>query len=180
MDFEFINPVYEAPLFGHYAPGEQQLQGGAGLGQLFAKVVPFLKSAVKSIFPALRKAATHETVKKIGREVRDRAVEAGLDIAASAVKGENVGQAAKKNLDLAKEDLAKSMVALAEQRRAARKNDRGTKRRKKKGEETGDEEEEESAGGSGKKKKKKTKPAASKKKEKKKKQKGLLFALKGR
>ena len=119
MDFIFFNPLFEPETIGYY-DRQAGLQSGAGLGSLFAKAIPFLKNALKSVFPALKKVASNQTVRKVGREVRDRAVEAGLDIAASAVRGEDVGKAASKNLKMARAELADDLADIVEKRRSGR------------------------------------------------------------
>ena len=115
MDFVFFNPLYEPETIG-YLDRHVGLQRGRGLASLFSKAIPFIKTAFKSIFPSLKKAAGNETVRKIGREVRDRAVEAGLDIASSAVRGDDVAAAAGRNLQRVREDLADDLSNLAKKR----------------------------------------------------------------
>lgn len=95
-----INPVG----IGWYRTGhllDRRMQRGTGIGSFFGKIIPFIKKAISYILPAAKKVASHPAVKKTARDLRDHAIESGIDITSSAIKGENVKEKLKQKLSKA-------------------------------------------------------------------------------
>lgn len=110
-----INPkLIVKPTFGSYT---REVQSGKGLFTLFSKVVPTLASLFKRAIPIAKKAASHPFVRSAARELKQHAADIGLNLAESAVNGENMGEALKRETKNAGRSIAQRIISSERKRR---------------------------------------------------------------
>lgn len=91
----FINPkILYRPIFGQYSP--PNTQAGRGFLSIFSKVLPFIKSVFKSILPVAKKAAANPHIQKAANQLKDHAIDAGINVASDALQGKNIGESLKR------------------------------------------------------------------------------------
>jgi hypothetical protein len=84
------------------------LQRGSGIGSIFSGLfraaVPVLSSVGKSLFGS-------DAAKAVGKSIADTALRSGLSLAGDALSGQNVGDAFKKHLGVARQEVAQAVRA---------------------------------------------------------------------
>jgi hypothetical protein len=93
------------------------LQRGAGIGSIFSglfrSVMPVLSSLGRTLF------GSTDAAKGFGKTLADTAVKSGLNVAADAISGQNVGEALKKHLGSARQEVAQAVRLGADKRKSA-------------------------------------------------------------
>jgi len=82
---------------------------GAGLGSIFKTLYKTVSPLVKKLFTKGTNVLTSNASKKLLKEARKAGLKAGLNVAESALSGENIGESALENL----EQFGKSLVSRA-------------------------------------------------------------------
>ena len=94
---------YESPYF---------IQRGHGLGSLFRSIGSFLIPVAKKIFPAAKsvakKVVKSQAAKNIAKELKDSAIDAGLNLAETALTGGDLKESAKAGFEGAKKRVTKA------------------------------------------------------------------------
>lgn len=108
-------------------------QSGEGLGSLlrsfFKWILPAGKSVLSAGKEALKSAAKSNIVKETASALKQEAATAGINLAQSALKGENVKDAAKKQIKNVSNTIGKSVAQSLEQYRPSiQKNKPSNKR----------------------------------------------------
>ena len=122
MDDAINPPELRSRSFGVYDPFTASPGGAAEVFQvgegffsflnIFKTLLPLFKSGIKAIIPAAKTALRSPAAKKIAANLRDQAVEAGLNVAVNALKGDSVPEGLKKNLQTARETTAANLETL--------------------------------------------------------------------
>ena len=128
-----INPKFlYRPLFGQYTP--PQTQYGKGFFSIFSKLLPFVKGVFQKIMPVAKKVASHPTVRQAASQLKDHAIDAGLNVANDALKGENIGESLKREAANVGINTAQDLLdtAKASRKRGANAGSEAKKKKKRK------------------------------------------------
>ena len=109
MYVHFIMRVHESDLL---------LMRGSGIGSFFSNVFRGLIPIAQKLFSVGKAAATSTTGRQILKVARKNAIDAGLGIANDALKGENLKQAAVKNLKRSGKKMFSDVVGDLKKRRS--------------------------------------------------------------
>ena len=82
--------------------GGERIQKGRGIGGLLRLLKSVFMPAVKSVGKTVLRAAKSDTGKMIGRALKEQVIESGINLATSALRGENLKNAAEAELQTSK------------------------------------------------------------------------------
>lgn len=110
-----INPRHHfRPIFGSVT---REVQHGQGFFSIFSKVIPTLGALFKRIAPVAKKVAGSQLAKTAAKELRNQAIDVGLNLATDLTKGDNALDSLKKHSKNAGESLAKKMIQEAKEQK---------------------------------------------------------------
>ena len=97
--------------------GFRGIQNGAGIGSffsgLFRKIAPLASRGAR----AVGKALTSPTAKKIASEVKDAAIDTGLNLVTNALEGKDAGEGLQKDLKDMKNDVVTNIKRMKRRRK---------------------------------------------------------------
>lgn len=126
-----INPKFlYRPLFGQYTPPQSQY--GKGFFSVFSKVLPFIKNIFQKIMPVAKKVASNPTVRQAANQLKDHAIDAGINVASDVLKGENIGKSIKREAANVGLNTAQDLLDTAKASRKRGAADGGSVKSKKK------------------------------------------------
>ena len=116
-------------MYTHRGPYVQRGQGiGNVFGSIFGKVLPSLRLFGQSVM-------RNPIARQIGRVLKDQAIQGVKRVAADAIAGKNIGQSFNKNLNHARNKIAKTIESAGEKapaeviRPPAKRKPEGVRRR---------------------------------------------------
>ena len=98
--------------------GGERIQKGRGIGGLLRLLKSVFMPAVKSVGKTVLRAAKGNTGKMIGNALKEQAIESGINLTTSALRGENLNKAAETELQSSKETAAKTLERIQRKRKA--------------------------------------------------------------
>ena len=98
--------------------GGERIQKGRGIGGLLRLLKSVFMPAVKTVGKSVMKAAKSNTGKLIGNALKEQAIESGINLTTSALRGENLKKAAETELQASKQTAAKTLERIQRKRKA--------------------------------------------------------------
>ena len=98
--------------------GGERIQKGRGIGGLLRLLKSVFMPAVKSVGKTVLRAAKSDTGKMIGRALKEQAIESGINLATSDLRGENLKDAAETELQTSKDTAAKTLERIQNKRKS--------------------------------------------------------------
>lgn len=112
--------------------GGERIQKGRGIGGLLRLLKSVFMPAVKSVGKTVVKAAKSETGKMIGHALKEQAIESGINLATSALRGENLQNTVEAELQTSKDTAAKTLERIQKKRKRQQQGKGVTVKRMKK------------------------------------------------
>ena len=98
--------------------GGDRIQKGRGIGGLLRLLKSVFMPAVKNVGKSVLKAAKSNTGKMIGNALKEQAIESGINLTTSALRGENLKNTAQAELQASKQTAAKTLERIQRKRKA--------------------------------------------------------------
>lgn len=98
--------------------GGERIQKGRGIGGLLRLLKSVFMPAVKSVGKTVLRAAKSDTGKIIGHALKEQAIESGINLATSALRGENLKNTAEAELQASKDTAAKTLDKIQRKRKS--------------------------------------------------------------
>ena len=98
--------------------GGERIQKGRGIGGLLRLLKSVFMPAVKSVGKTVLRAAKSDTGKMIGQALKEQAIESGINLATSALRGENLKNTAEAELQASKDTAAKTLDKIQRKRKS--------------------------------------------------------------
>ena len=98
--------------------GGERIQKGRGIGGLLRLLKSVFLPAVKSVGKTVLRTAKSDTGKMIAHALKEQAIESGINLASSALRGENLKNAAEAELQTSKDTAAKTLERIQKKRKS--------------------------------------------------------------
>ena len=98
--------------------GGDRIQKGRGIGGLLRLLKSVFMPAVKNAGQTVLRAAKSDTGKMIRHALKEQAIESGINLATSALRGENLKNAAETELQTSKDTAAKTLERIQKKRKS--------------------------------------------------------------
>ena len=98
--------------------GGERIQKGRGIGGLLRLLKSVFMPAVKNVGQTVLRAAKSDTGKIIRHALKEQAIESGINLATSALRGENFKNTAEAELQASKETAAKTLERIQRKRKS--------------------------------------------------------------
>lgn len=98
--------------------GGERIQKGRGIGGLLRLLKSVFMPAVKSVGKTVLRAAKSDTGKMIGHALKEQAIESGINLATSALRGENLKNTVETELQTSKDTAAKTLERIQRKRKS--------------------------------------------------------------
>jgi hypothetical protein len=111
MDFLINPPQYTHELFGVDNSRFTPMQSGRGVfgffGKLLKGLIPLGKKLFRNLAPIASAVASNSTVQKLASDLKDHAIDAGINIATNVVSGNDVKEGLMQDLEAVKQTTIK-------------------------------------------------------------------------
>ena len=98
--------------------GGERVQKGRGIGGLLRLLKSVFMPAVKSVGKTVLRAAKSDTGKMIGHALKEQAIESGINLATSALRGENLKNTVETEFQTSKDTAAKTLERIQRKRKS--------------------------------------------------------------
>ena len=98
--------------------GGERIQKGRGIGGLLRLLKSVFMPAVKSVGKSVLRAAKSDTGKMIGHALKEQAIESGINLATSALRGENLKNTVETEFQTSKDTAAKTLERIQRKRKS--------------------------------------------------------------
>ena len=98
--------------------GGERIQKGRGIGGLLRLLKSVFMPAVKSVGKTVLRAAKSDTGKMIGHALKEQAIESGVNLATSALRGENLKNVVETEFQTSKDTAAKTLERIQRKRKS--------------------------------------------------------------